>query len=79
MNGSVLALRNGRCSDAERAAAFHPMTLGFYTTLVLEGAEKSLATGAKSPEGVTHGPVVDLRRLAAEQLGASVAAAYGLQ
>ena len=55
------------------------MTLGFYTTLVLEGAEKSLATGAKSPEGVTHGPVVDLRRLAAEQLGASVAAAYGLQ
>ena len=75
----ILALRNGRCSDAERAAAFHPMTLGFYTTLVLEGAEKSLATGAKSPEGVTHGPVVDLRRLAAEQLGASVAAAYGLQ
>jgi hypothetical protein len=30
------------------------MTLGFYTTLVLEAAEKSLAEGAKSPAGVTH-------------------------
>ncbi len=26
------------------------MTLGFYTTLVLEGAEKSLAEGRKLPE-----------------------------
>ena len=36
----ILAMHNGKLSAAEREAAFHPTTLGFYTTLVLEGAEK---------------------------------------
>jgi hypothetical protein len=48
----ILALRNGRLSASEREAAFHPMTLGFYTTLVLEGAEKSLAEGRKHVPGL---------------------------
>ena len=74
----ILALRNGKLSAAEREAASNPITLGFYTTLVLEGAEQSLATGAKSSAGVTLGPAVDLRQLAARQLGPRAAKAYGL-
>jgi predicted dehydrogenase len=74
----ILALRNGKLSAAEREAAYDPMTLGFYTTLVLEGAEKSLAEGRKLPAGATLGSPVDLRKLAIRQLGAGPAKVYGL-
>ena len=74
----ILALRNGRLSPTEREAAFHPITLGFYTTLVLEGAEQSLAEGKKLAGGVTLGPAVDLRELTVRQLGARTAKVYGL-
>ena len=43
----ILAMHNGKLSATEREAAFHPTTRGFYPTLVLEGAEKSLAEGKK--------------------------------
>lgn len=69
----ALALRNGRLSAAEREAAFSPMTLGFYTTLILEGAERSLADGRKNTEGVTSGTTVDLRQFAREELGVKAA------
>ena len=74
----ILASRNGKLSAAEREAAYDPMTLGFYTTLVLEGAEKSLADGKKLPSGATLGPPVNLRQLAIRQLGAGPAKAYRL-
>ena len=74
----ILALRNDKLSGAEREAAYDPMTLGFYTTLVLEGAEKSLAEGRKLPGGATLGPPVDLRQLVVCQLGAGPAKAYRL-
>ncbi len=74
----ILALHNGKLSLAEREAAAHPITLGFYTTLVLEGAEKSLAEGRKLAAGVTLGPPVDLRELTTRQLGPAAAKAYGL-
>ena len=74
----ILARRNGKLSAAEREAAYDPMTLGFYTTLVLEGAEKSLAKGRKLPGGATLGQPVDLRQLAVRQLGAGPAKAYRL-
>jgi predicted dehydrogenase len=74
----ILALRNGKLSAAQREAAYDPMILGFYTTLVLEGAEKSLAEGRKLPGGATLGPPVDLRQLALRQLGAGPAKAYRL-
>jgi hypothetical protein len=54
------------------------MTLGFYTTLVLEGAEQSLAKGRKLPGGATLGPAIDLRQMAVHQLGARAAKSYGL-
>jgi predicted dehydrogenase len=74
----ILAMQNGKLSDADRESAFHPITLGFYTTLVLEGAEESLANGRKLQTGVTLGPAVDLRQLTARQLGARAAKAYGM-
>ncbi len=74
----ALALRNGQLAEEARAAAFSPMSLGFYTTLVLEGAELSLTKGEKLSSGATLGPAVDLRKLAADQLGAGVAKEYGL-
>jgi predicted dehydrogenase len=74
----ILALRNGRLSAAEREAAFSPMTLGFYTTLALEAAEKSLAEGRPMASGVTLGAPVDLRQLVSEQLGAAAAKDYRL-
>ena len=74
----ILALRNGKLAEAERKLALDPITLGFYTTLVLEGAEKSLAEGRKMSSGATLGPVVDLRQLVTEQLGAGAAKEYGL-
>jgi len=74
----ILACRNGRLSAAEREAASSPIALGFYTTLVLEGAEQSLATGKKLSTGVTLGPSVDLRQLTARQLGPRAAKSYGL-
>jgi predicted dehydrogenase len=74
----ILALRNGTLSAAERAAASNPMILGFYTTLVLEGAEQSLAKGRKLSSGATLGPPVDLRQLAVRQLGAGPAKTYRL-
>ena len=55
-----------------------PMTLGFYTTLVLEAAEKSLASGKPLLSGATSGPMMDLRRLLTDQLGAAAAAEYAL-
>lgn len=74
----ALALRNGTLSSAQREAAFSPMTLGFYTTLVLEAAERSLAEGKQSSNGVTTGAAVDVAQLAVRELGASAARDYGL-
>src|ERR1035438_6825913 len=74
----ILAFQNGKPSAAAREAAADPMILGFYTTLVLEGAEKSLAEGRKITGSATLGQPVDLRQLAVRQLGAGPAKAYRL-
>jgi hypothetical protein len=74
----ALALRHGRLAAPAREALFSPMALGFYTTLVLEAGEKSLAEGRKNAAGVMHGTSVDLRRLVSEQLGEAAARQYGL-
>jgi predicted dehydrogenase len=74
----ILRWQNGSISPDEREAALNPRTLGFYTTLVLEGAEKSLAEGEHRSGGATLGTIVDLRALAARQLGSQTAREYGL-
>jgi len=72
----ILASQNGKTPQAAREAASSPMGLGFYTTLVLEGAEKSLAQGKKLPGGATLGERIDLNLLLEQQLGSAAAAQY---
>lgn len=74
----ILALRNNKLSAAEREAMNSPITLGFYTALVLEAAEKSLAEGEKLATGATIGATIDLRKLVVQQLSATVAKQYKL-
>jgi predicted dehydrogenase len=74
----ILALRNGTLSANEREAANDPMTLGFYTTLVLEAAEQSLAEGKKMETDATLGTIVNLRELAAKQIGEAATREYRL-
>ena len=72
----ILALRNGTMTEEEREAAATPMALGFYTTLVLEAAERSLAQGQKISGGATLGQPVQLGELVREQIG-EAAREYG--
>ncbi len=75
---AILARRNGRLSPEELNSALDPITVGFYTTVVLEGAEKSLADGKVAEGGTRLGSPVDLRRLVLEQLGWEAASEYGM-
>ncbi|MCX6886996.1 MAG: Gfo/Idh/MocA family oxidoreductase [Verrucomicrobia bacterium] len=72
----ILSHRNGSLSESDLADDLTPMALGFYTTLVLEGAERSLACGRENGQGCTQGTAVDLRELMLNELGASAAANY---
>jgi predicted dehydrogenase len=74
----ILALRNGLLSKGDLDTASSPMRLGFFTALVLEGAEKSLAQGEKVGRGTTVGTMIDLRQLVGQELGAAAIAEYGL-
>lgn len=78
MYQQILALRNGTLSAAEREAAATPMALGFYTTLVLEAAERSLAEGRKMSSGATLGQAINLGELVRGQLGEAAVREYGL-
>ena len=72
------ARRNGALSEEELNTALGPSVLGFYATLVLEGAEQSLANAEQMGTGATLGSEVDLRELAIQELGKDSAAKYGL-
>lgn len=74
----ILAMRNGRLAEKDYEGLMTPIALGFYTTLVLQGAEKSLADGSHMGKGVTLGARIDLSRLLADELGTAAAAEYGL-
>lgn len=69
MYQQILAWRNGEMPDSERKAIMTPMSLGFYTTLVLEAAERSLIGGNKLKTGVTLGQSMDLDNLVRQEIG----------
>jgi predicted dehydrogenase len=75
----ILDWRTGRLSTAGYEEALSPMALGFYSTLVIEAAEKSLAEGEKLENGATWGTKVNLRELVAKQIGEAAAREYGIQ
>jgi predicted dehydrogenase len=72
----VLAWRENRISETEREQSLSPMALGFYTTLVLEAAERSLAQGEKLDSGATLGTTVDARELISTELGNTAAVEF---
>ncbi len=78
MYEDILRLLNGNCSAEYMQSVLTPTALGFYTTLVLEAAEKSLLEGRKNSVGVTLGTTIDLKQLVTNELGSASAAAYGL-
>ncbi len=73
-----LADRNGKLTAAQREAMLTPTALGFYTTLVLQGAEESLHDGVEMAPGVIVGAAVDLKVLLAHELGTDALKTYGL-
>ncbi len=71
-----LANRNGELDRSIREQMMTPIELGFYTSLVLEAAELSLARGREVADGAVQGAPVDCRQLRVEQLGEAAAAEY---
>jgi len=63
--------RNGQLPDAERSRMMSPIELGFWTTVILDAAEKSLRQGTRSAAGVTTGVDVDVTKLVTAELGAN--------
>lgn len=74
----ILAMRNGQLSAQDYESLMTPIALGFYTTLVLQGAEMSLSQGTARTKGVTSGSAIDLRRLLVDELGPDAATEYGM-
>lgn len=77
MYEQILAFRNGRLAAAVQEAAATPVALGFYTALVLEAAEQSLAEGKKLSSGATLGASIDLQALVHKQFGIEASRGYG--
>lgn len=61
--------RNGQLSNQVKEDMMTDIELGFYTTVILEGAELSLEEGRKTDQGVTCGIDVDLQQLIDRKLG----------
>lgn len=66
----ILSLRNGGPVEYDAAEP------DFYTTVILEAAEKSLAEGRKNGSGATQGTAVDLAHFVRDQIG-EAARSYG--
>ncbi|NMA43242.1 MAG: Gfo/Idh/MocA family oxidoreductase [Oligosphaeraceae bacterium] len=73
----ILAAHNGTLSEEMRRDMMSPTALGFYTSLVLEGAEQSLKQGTEISDGVTRGVSVDLKALLRRELGNEALSEYG--
>ena len=77
MYQKFLANRNGILDPAVRESMKTPTELGFFTALVLQAAEESLAKGQTFNKNVTNGTTVDLGTLLKRELSAEAAASYG--
>jgi predicted dehydrogenase len=74
----ILARRSGDLTSSDLEADLTPMALGFFTTLVLEAAEQSLADGRPMATGCTIGATIGLKDLLVRQLGDLAAKSYGV-
>ena len=78
MYQKFLAAQKGELDGDIRASMMTPMELGFYTALVLEGAEASLDAGTEIADGVVAGVPIDLKDLVMRELGPEAVNTYGL-
>ncbi len=69
-----LADRNGKLSPEQRERMMSSVELGFWTTVVLEAAERSLACGQQTASGSVHGTTIQVKDLLQEALGDSAKA-----
>jgi hypothetical protein len=69
----LLAHRNGQLSAEKLTALRGLFELGFWTTVVCEAAEQSLARGTSDQSGAVHGIDIDVATLLAERLGQAAA------
>jgi hypothetical protein len=68
--------RNGKLDPRERANMMTPVELGFWTTAVLEAAERSLRSSSCTKDGSTHGVDIEIASILQEVLGPA-AETYG--
>jgi hypothetical protein len=66
-----LANRNGKLSPEEREKMMTPVELGFWTTAVLEAAERSLRAAPRADAKAVHGGSIEIAKLIEESLGRS--------
>ena len=67
---SILARRNGEMSENAETPA------DFYSTVIVEAGERSLAKGKRIANGVTLGDAIDLNKFVRGQIG-NAAREYG--
>jgi hypothetical protein len=72
-----IANHNGQLTAKVREQMMNPTSLGFYTSLVLQGAEESLSQGKPIADGVTRGVSIDLKALLSRELGSEALSEYG--
>ncbi len=73
----LLGFRRGELSPRQRQQMLDPITLGFWTTAILQAAEHSLASGTKTPHGTTTGATVEIDELLTRELGPDQMSLYG--
>jgi hypothetical protein len=73
---NIIRFRNDRFTKDEVGTLMDPFSLGFYTSLVCEGAHRSLEAGTQSAEGVVTGKPVMLKELLEREIGKSASGAY---
>lgn len=73
---NMIRHRNATLPDDEFERLMDPFPLGFYTSLVCEGAHRSLEAGVKSTGGVVTGEKVILKDLLEKEIGKSESSYY---
>jgi|GEM_PF-53537 predicted dehydrogenase len=66
---NMIGFRNSQFSTDEIGKLMDPFSLGFYATLVCEGAHRSLENGVRITEGVVSGGTVNLKNLLEREIG----------
>jgi len=72
----TLQYRDGTLPKRAYNQLMQPDMLGFYTTMVLQGAHESLDSGTQPKKGVFVGKPVDLKKLVRREIGGAAARKY---